>query len=213
VKLFQTGELKVDRLQTEECAETTGCPTQRPIVHSKYGRSLEDRRAKEQGCYASCVDQRRAVGVSALHAILMTSVLIPIQYRPVVSSPSDGVFVKLSLILQLGYYRTLRRTNSNLPHAFFSDWARIALDESKHFTLLTKRLVEISSSTPYGSLPAHAGLWESARVTFHSLRSRLAIIHLVHEARGLDVNPVTIEKFRTERRQGYRGDAGSHSHG
>jgi uncharacterized ferritin-like protein (DUF455 family) len=28
------------------------------------------------------------------------------------------------------------------------------------------------------------------------LRSRLAIIHLVHEARGLDVNPATIEKFR-----------------
>ena len=29
-----------------------------------------------------------------------------------------------------------------------------------------------------------------------SLRARLAIIHLVHEARGLDVNPGTIEKFR-----------------
>jgi len=86
--------------------------------------------------------------------------------------------------------------NRDLPHAFFSDWARIALDESKHFTLLTKRLVEISPSTPYGSLPVHAGLWESAQVTFHSLRSRLAIIHLVHEARGLDVNPATIEKFR-----------------
>jgi uncharacterized ferritin-like protein (DUF455 family) len=28
------------------------------------------------------------------------------------------------------------------------------------------------------------------------LRSRLAIIHLVHEARGLDVNPGTIERFR-----------------
>jgi uncharacterized ferritin-like protein (DUF455 family) len=87
-------------------------------------------------------------------------------------------------------------TNCDLPHAFFSDWARIALDESKHFTLLTKRLVEISPSTPYGSLPVHAGLWESAQVTFHSLRSRLAIVHLVHEARGLDVNPATIEKFR-----------------
>lgn len=32
--------------------------------------------------------------------------------------------------------------------------------------------------------------------TSHSLASRLAIIHLVHEARGLDVNPNTIEKFR-----------------
>ena len=87
-------------------------------------------------------------------------------------------------------------TNRELPHAFFSDWARVALDESKHFTLLTKRLAEISPSTPYGSLAVRAGLWESAQVTFHSLRSRLAIIHLVHEARGLDVNPATIEKFR-----------------
>lgn len=71
----------------------------------------------------------------------------------------------------------------------------MALDESKHFTLLTSRLAVLSPSTPYGSLPVHAALWESARVTFGSLRSRLAIIHLVHEARGLDVNPGTIAKF------------------
>jgi uncharacterized ferritin-like protein (DUF455 family) len=42
----------------------------------------------------------------------------------------------------------------------------------------------------------HAGLWESAQETSHSLSARLAIIHLVHEARGLDVNPTTIAKFR-----------------
>lgn len=42
----------------------------------------------------------------------------------------------------------------------------------------------------------HASLWESAATTAHSLRARLAIIHLVHEARGLDVNPGTIERFR-----------------
>lgn len=72
----------------------------------------------------------------------------------------------------------------------------MALDEAKHFTLLTSRLAALSPSTPYGSLPVHASLWESAQVTFPSLRSRLAIIHLVHEARGLDVNPGTIERFR-----------------
>lgn len=72
----------------------------------------------------------------------------------------------------------------------------MALDESKHFTLLTSRLAAMSPSTPYGSLPVHAALWESARVTFNSLRARLAIIHLVHEARGLDVNPGTIAKFQ-----------------
>ena len=71
----------------------------------------------------------------------------------------------------------------------------MALDESKHFTLLTSRLAALSPSTPYGTLPVHAALWESARVTSNSLRARLAIIHLVHEARGLDVNPGTIAKF------------------
>lgn len=45
-------------------------------------------------------------------------------------------------------------------------------------------------------MPVHAALWESASSTAHSLRARLAIIHLVHEARGLDVNPGTIERFR-----------------
>jgi len=83
----------------------------------------------------------------------------------------------------------------DLPPAFFSDFAKMALDESKHFTLLTARLAALSPSTPYGSLPVHAALWDSARATFFSLRSRLAIIHLVHEARGLDVNPATIAKF------------------
>lgn len=84
----------------------------------------------------------------------------------------------------------------DLPPAFFSDFTKMALDESKHFSLLTSRLAMISPSTPYGTLPVHASLWDSALVTANSLRARLAIIHLVHEARGLDVNPGTIERFR-----------------
>ncbi|KAG6906901.1 hypothetical protein DXG01_011456 [Tephrocybe rancida] len=87
-------------------------------------------------------------------------------------------------------------SHPNMPPAFFSDFTKMALDESKHFTLLTSRLSAISPSTPYGTMPVHASLWESATVTSKSLRSRLAIIHLVHEARGLDVNPGTIERFR-----------------
>jgi uncharacterized ferritin-like protein (DUF455 family) len=83
--------------------------------------------------------------------------------------------------------------NQALPPAFFADWAKVALDESKHFSLLTARLSELGTS--YGTLPVHASLWESASVTAHALRARLAIIHLVHEARGLDVNPGTISRF------------------
>ncbi|KAJ7853708.1 hypothetical protein B0H14DRAFT_3108443 [Mycena olivaceomarginata] len=87
-------------------------------------------------------------------------------------------------------------SHPDLPPAFFSDFTKMALDESKHFSLLTSRLSATSPTTPYGSMPVHASLWESATITSHSLRSRLAIIHLVHEARGLDVNPGTIERFR-----------------
>ncbi|KAJ4491460.1 hypothetical protein C8J55DRAFT_281031 [Lentinula edodes] len=84
--------------------------------------------------------------------------------------------------------------HKDLPPAFFADFSKMALDESKHFSLLRARLTAFS--TPYGSLPIHASLWDSATLTSRSLLSRLAIIHLVHEARGLDVNPKTIEKFR-----------------
>ncbi|EJC99452.1 DUF455-domain-containing protein [Fomitiporia mediterranea MF3/22] len=80
-----------------------------------------------------------------------------------------------------------------LPHQFFSDFTKVALDEAKHFSLLLARLHSLS--TFYGSLPIHAALWSSATETAHSLRARLAIVHLVHEARGLDVNPSTISKF------------------
>ncbi|KAJ7573648.1 hypothetical protein C8J56DRAFT_1065788 [Mycena floridula] len=86
--------------------------------------------------------------------------------------------------------------HKDLPPAFFADFTKMALDESKHFSLLCSRLSALSPNTPYGSMPVHAALWESATVTSESFRSRLAIIHLVHEARGLDVNPGTIERFR-----------------
>lgn len=65
---------------------------------------------------------------------------------------------------------------------------------NRHFSLLRKRLEELGSF--YGEHTVHAGLWESAQETASSLSARLAIIHLVHEARGLDVNPATIAKFR-----------------
>jgi uncharacterized ferritin-like protein (DUF455 family) len=73
----------------------------------------------------------------------------------------------------------------------------MALDEAKHFTLLSNRLNELG--TQYGSLPIHSSLWHSASGTADHLLARLAIIHLVHEARGLDVNPVTISKFEKVR--------------
>lgn len=42
----------------------------------------------------------------------------------------------------------------------------------------------------------HDGLWQSATATAGDVRARMAIEHMVHEARGLDVLPSTINKFK-----------------
>ncbi|KAJ0101188.1 hypothetical protein Patl1_05968 [Pistacia atlantica] len=81
-----------------------------------------------------------------------------------------------------------------MPREFFTDFVKVAQDEGRHFTLLAARLEELGSS--YGALPAHDGLWDSAIATSKDLLSRLAIEHCVHEARGLDVLPATISRFR-----------------
>lgn len=78
---------------------------------------------------------------------------------------------------------------------FVSDWLLVAADEALHFALLERRLRAFSSH--YGAMPAHDGLWESAHATRHDVLARLAIVPMVLEARGLDVTPITIERFRT----------------
>ncbi|XP_057451569.1 uncharacterized protein LOC130743364 [Lotus japonicus] len=81
-----------------------------------------------------------------------------------------------------------------MPKEFFTDFVKVAQDEGRHFTLLASRLEELGSY--YGALPAHDGLWDSATATSKDLLSRLAVEHCVHEARGLDVLPTTISRFR-----------------
>jgi uncharacterized ferritin-like protein (DUF455 family) len=83
---------------------------------------------------------------------------------------------------------------SNLPREFYADWIQVAEDEARHFSLLLTRLQ--ATGMDYGSLSAHDGLWESAMETSGSLAARLAIEHSVHEARGLDILPQTIARFR-----------------
>jgi len=100
-----------------------------------------------------------------------------------------------SVAIDLTWDIIVRFTRYNMPKAFYDNFVKIAGDESKHYTLLNNRLKELGSY--YGELPAHAGLWESAQETAHDLYARLAIEHMVHEARGLDVTPKTIEKFRS----------------
>lgn len=90
-----------------------------------------------------------------------------------------------------------------LTEEFFEDFFVIAEDEARHFLYLLKQLRETGEGMDYGSFPVHGGLWESAERTAHSLPARLAVEHATHEARGLDILPQTIDRFRRN------GDASS----
>ena len=81
-----------------------------------------------------------------------------------------------------------------LPREFYDDFVTVAEDECRHFLALEARLKSLGSY--YGALTVHDGLWESASKTSSSLAARLAVESCVHEARGLDVLPSTITKFR-----------------
>lgn len=81
-----------------------------------------------------------------------------------------------------------------LPTQFADDWVKVADEEGKHFLMLQTRLGELGAA--YGDLPAHDGLWQAAEATAHDLAARLAIVPLVHEARGLDVTPQTVAALR-----------------
>ncbi|XP_036440087.1 uncharacterized protein HI_0077 isoform X1 [Colossoma macropomum] len=87
-------------------------------------------------------------------------------------------------------------TGDSMPRQFFSDFVKVAGDEAKHYNLLEERIKELGSS--FGALPVHNGLWQSATETSHDLLARLAIVHMVHEARGLDVHPQTLSRFAAQ---------------
>jgi uncharacterized ferritin-like protein (DUF455 family) len=97
-------------------------------------------------------------------------------------------FVAIDLAFDL-----LGRFGAHFPRAFVDDWMRVGADEAMHFVLLDRRLRALGSV--YGALPAHDGLWQAAEETAHDPLARLAVVPMVLEARGLDITPVTIERF------------------
>ncbi|KAG0267038.1 hypothetical protein DFQ27_009184 [Actinomortierella ambigua] len=80
-----------------------------------------------------------------------------------------------------------------MPIRFFDDFIQMACDEAKHFKWFYYRLEDLGAH--YGDLPVHASIWDSVLDTAHSMLARMAVVHMVHEARGLDVNPSTIARF------------------
>ncbi|KAG0499365.1 hypothetical protein HPP92_004056 [Vanilla planifolia] len=80
-----------------------------------------------------------------------------------------------------------------LGDQFFSDFARVADDESRHFGWCSQRLTELGFS--YGAMPAHNFLWKECNKSSGDITARLAVIPLVQEARGLDAGPRLVQKL------------------
>jgi uncharacterized ferritin-like protein (DUF455 family) len=81
-----------------------------------------------------------------------------------------------------------------LPDQFYQDWLKVADEEAQHFELIRTHLLAMHVN--YGDLPAHSGLWDHAKDTADDLLARLAMVPRCMEARGLDVTPAIIAKFR-----------------
>ena len=81
-----------------------------------------------------------------------------------------------------------------MPAGFQDDWLQVALEEAHHFRLVRSRLWALDRD--YGDFPAHEGLWELARQTASDPLLRMALVPRVMEARGLDVTPGIMERFR-----------------
>ncbi len=81
-----------------------------------------------------------------------------------------------------------------MPDAYYRDWVSVAVDEARHFGLLSARLGKLGYA--YGDFDAHDGLWEMAVETAGSCLARMALVPRVLEARGLDVTPGMIERLR-----------------
>jgi len=95
--------------------------------------------------------------------------------------------------IDLAWDVVARFTATPMPKGFYDDWVQVADDEARHFDLLEMRLNTLGSG--YGALPAHDGLWQAAQTTAHDLATRLALVPMVLEARGLDVTPDTVRRL------------------
>jgi uncharacterized ferritin-like protein (DUF455 family) len=81
-----------------------------------------------------------------------------------------------------------------LPRAYCDDWVRVADEEAMHFGLMRDRLRALGYD--YSDFPAHDGLWSMAQRTAADPLERMALVPRVMEARGLDVTPGMMVRFR-----------------
>ena len=82
---------------------------------------------------------------------------------------------------------------AGMPRAFYTDWLRVADEESLHFTLLREHLLGLGAD--YGDFDAHDGLWNMCDKTRDDILARMALVPRTLEARGLDATPLIQDKL------------------
>ena len=87
----------------------------------------------------------------------------------------------------------------NAPRAFREELAEITADEGEHLGLCLKAMEDLG--LPWGTYPAHLGLWESVAPT-DSLLDRIAIVHRYLEGSGLDASDTILRRL-----SGVKGNA------
>ena len=81
-----------------------------------------------------------------------------------------------------------------MPEVFYTDWMRVAHEESQHFDMLHRQLQALGHR--YGDFEAHDGLWEMCEKTAGDITARMALVPRTLEARGLDATPLIQARLR-----------------
>ena len=82
----------------------------------------------------------------------------------------------------------------HMPEDYYTDWLRVAFEESQHFELLHAHLNSLGVT--YGDLDAHDGMWHMCQKTSDDVLARMALVPRTLEARGLDATPLIQAKLR-----------------
>ena len=143
------------------------------------------------------------------HPPILPIVLVKFPDKPVLLSPPDMPKRKLGTAEGLAaFFHAIAHVEfvaiylawdllyrfRGMPSQFYQDWLKVADEEAQHFELIRTHLREMA--VEYGDLPAHSGLWDHAKDTADDLLARLAMVPRYMEARGLDVTPAIIAKFK-----------------
>jgi uncharacterized ferritin-like protein (DUF455 family) len=86
----------------------------------------------------------------------------------------------------------------DMPPAFYTDWLRVAFEESQHFAMLREHLRTMGQGEQhwdYGDFDAHDGLWAMCEKTKGDIVARMALVPRTLEARGLDATPLIQAKL------------------